>query len=157
MNDNGPALTGEQMEEVLQVAMAPWDARSWDNLSEMYPHTADALAFAVRHGGLTAKGVRDYCDQWGYLPETANWLRQCVLHLHRVQAADEEAEEAAAEAPRRGRPIADEPGQGGRRVVDGLSAARVATSRHRLEEAADSRVAVGVGFINYLAPDNPAE
>lgn len=95
-------LTGEQMDEILQAAMAPWDERSWANLEERYPRTADALAFAVRHGGLTVEGLRDYCERWGYLPEVANWLRQCVLHLRRedagrrMQAAEVDDDETAA-------------------------------------------------------------
>jgi hypothetical protein len=93
MDDNQPAqLTGEQMDEILQAALAPWDARSWANLEEHHPATADALAYAVRFGGLTAEDVRDYCNTWGYLPEVANWLRQCVLHLGRMQAAEVEAQ-----------------------------------------------------------------
>jgi len=91
-------LTGEQMDEILQAALAPWDARSWANLEERYPRTAEALAHAVRFGGLTVERLGDYCTRWGYLPEVFTWLRQCVLHLRRMQA-DEGDETAALTSP----------------------------------------------------------
>ena len=80
-------MSTQQMDELLQIALAPWDERSWGNLSESHPATAEALARGVQ-GGLTVAGIRDYCTRWGYPDWVSNWLAQCVQHLHRQMAGD---------------------------------------------------------------------
>ena len=84
------------MDDLLRAAFAPWNERSWDNLAELYPDAARALEAAV-DAGLTAEGVRDYCNEQGYPPGVGHWMAQAVQHLARQRQAAADSR-AAAEA-----------------------------------------------------------
>lgn len=79
-----------ELDELLQAAVAPWDEKSWERLHENYPRAASALGAAVTRG-LTEQQVRDYCARWGYPDWVGHWLAQAVTHLRR------QADEAAGE------------------------------------------------------------
>jgi hypothetical protein len=75
-----------ELDELLQAAVAPWDEKSWERLCENYPRAAAALGAAVARA-LTEQQVRDYCARWGYPEWVGHWLAQAVTHLRR-QAAE---------------------------------------------------------------------